>query len=219
MNSFAARFLRWCPGALGLLLRRKFYPPLLKSCGKGVLFGRFVDLLEPQKIQLGDRVIINDGAVLDGRRSQVEGPAILLADDVYIGNNTTLIVGKSGRITIMQGASFSSFCEISVDDDFTMGRHGLVSAYVRFGDCPPPVGDKREPLNRERKITIGDGCWLGVRVRVGQGACIGHDTIIGAHTTVCHELPPWAIAVGSPARLIGDRRNNSARIVRQNDNR
>ena len=34
----------WVPGALGLLLRKLFYPSLLGSCGRGVIFGQGVAL-------------------------------------------------------------------------------------------------------------------------------------------------------------------------------
>jgi acetyltransferase-like isoleucine patch superfamily enzyme len=35
---------------------------------------------------------------------------------------------------------------------------------------------------------------------------VGHDAIVGAHAVVTQDVPPFAVAAGSPARVIRDRR-------------
>jgi len=57
------------PGALGYACRRLFYPLLLGSCGKGVVFGRNLVLRHPHKIHIGNRVVIDDDCVLDAKRT------------------------------------------------------------------------------------------------------------------------------------------------------
>lgn len=54
------------PGALGLALRGEFFRILLGRMGSNVVFGRNVVLRHPQKIHLGDNVIIEDNCVLGG---------------------------------------------------------------------------------------------------------------------------------------------------------
>src|SRR5581483_3047175 len=48
------------PGALGLALRRMFYPRLLGSCGRNVVFGHTVALRHPHKIHIADNVVSDD---------------------------------------------------------------------------------------------------------------------------------------------------------------
>jgi acetyltransferase-like isoleucine patch superfamily enzyme len=52
---------------------------------------------------------------------------------------------------------------------------------------------------------IGRDCWLGAGVKVLGGVTIGDGCIVGAGAVVTESLPPYAIAVGIPARVIGER--------------
>src|SRR5918995_3168914 len=69
----AVTFTSWVPGALGLVLRRLFYPPLLGRCGRNVTFGQGVVLRHPAKIRLGDDVVVDDLVVLDAKGESNQG--------------------------------------------------------------------------------------------------------------------------------------------------
>ena len=51
-------------------------------------------------------------------------------------------------------------------------------------------------------ITIGHDTWLGHGAVVMPGVSIGNGAVIGANAVVTHDVPPYAIAVGVPARVI-----------------
>jgi acetyltransferase-like isoleucine patch superfamily enzyme len=53
----------------------------------------------------------------------------------------------------------------------------------------------------ERKTTIGNDVWLGNGVFVRAGVTIGDGAVIGARSVVVSDIPPYAIAVGNPARV------------------
>jgi putative colanic acid biosynthesis acetyltransferase WcaF len=57
-----------------------------------------------------------------------------------------------------------------------------------------------------RKIVIGPEAWLATDVFVAPGVTIGSGAVVGARSSVFHDVPPAAIAVGTPARVIGERR-------------
>ena len=52
------------PGALGLFLRKTFYPTLFKRVGKGTIFGKNLILRHPHKIEIGKNVIVSDHIVV-----------------------------------------------------------------------------------------------------------------------------------------------------------
>jgi acetyltransferase-like isoleucine patch superfamily enzyme len=52
---------------------------------------------------------------------------------------------------------------------------------------------------------IGRDCWLGAAVTVLGGVHIGEGCVIGAGAVVTKDLPPYSIANGVPARVIGQR--------------
>lgn len=197
MNGPVFRFARWCPGALGLWLRQKLFPRYFKTCGHKVLFGRFVDFAAPEKISLGHRVVLNNGAVLDASRALAD-TAIILEDSVFIGTGSLLCAEGQGTVTIRAGANFSSLCRVRASIPLEVGRNCLVAAYCELGDPPPAEAMLAQGKNRGR-TTVEEGCWLGVRMRILSGVTVGHDTIVGAHAVVTSDLPPRIVAVGNPA--------------------
>ena len=60
-----------------------------------------------------------------------------------------------------------------------------------------------------KKITIEDECWLATDVYVGPGVTVGKGTVIGARSSIFKDLPPGKVCVGSPARVIKDRINET----------
>ena len=54
-------------------------------------------------------------------------------------------------------------------------------------------------------IKIGDQVWIASDVFVAPGVTIGVGCIIGARSTVLHDLPPAKICFGNPAKPIKDR--------------
>jgi acetyltransferase-like isoleucine patch superfamily enzyme len=61
-----------------------------------------------------------------------------------------------------------------------------------------------------RGIDVGAGVWLGTHVVVTDGSRVGRDAIIGAGAVVVGEIPEFAIAVGTPAKVLRDRRAEGA---------
>jgi len=55
---------------------------------------------------------------------------------------------------------------------------------------------------RANTCTIGHDVWIGHGVTVTAGVTIGTGACIGAGAVVTREIPPYAIAVGVPARVI-----------------
>lgn len=49
---------------------------------------------------------------------------------------------------------------------------------------------------------IDDNVWLGELVCIMPGVTVGKGSIVGAHSVVTHDIPPYSIAVGSPAKVI-----------------
>jgi acetyltransferase-like isoleucine patch superfamily enzyme len=52
-------------------------------------------------------------------------------------------------------------------------------------------------------VRIGYGSWIGNRAIVL--ADVGEECVIGAGSVVTRPIPPWSVAVGSPARVVSTR--------------
>jgi len=199
------RFLRWCPGALGLFLRKRFYPRYFKSCGKGGIFGRFLDLIHPERIILGDNVVLNNRVCLDGTGSVSSELNMVIEKAVFIGEGTVLNC-RGGRMTVHSGANLSSCCSVMARTDLIIGRKVLVASYCIIGGDEPRE-DKFESPGEEKPTIIGDGCWVGVRSEITRGTSVGKGTIIGAHSLVIDDLGEQGIYFGQPAVLYQSRKS------------
>ena len=61
-------------------------------------------------------------------------------------------------------------------------------------------------------VIIEDDVWIGLNAVILQGVTIGRGTIVGAGAVVNKSIPPWSIAVGVPARVIGRRKEAPAPV-------
>ena len=51
-------------------------------------------------------------------------------------------------------------------------------------------------------ITIGHDVWIRHGATVLPGAAVGHGAVVGAGAVVGGDVPPYAIVVGNPARVV-----------------
>lgn len=51
-------------------------------------------------------------------------------------------------------------------------------------------------------ITVGHDVWMGQRALILSGVTIGSGAVIGAGAVISRDVPPYAIAVGNPSRIV-----------------
>jgi chloramphenicol O-acetyltransferase type B len=61
---------------------------------------------------------------------------------------------------------------------------------------------KNAILQRPEPTRIGNDCWIAHGVYIKNGVTIGDGAVVGARSVVTKDIPPYAIAVGSPARVL-----------------
>jgi acetyltransferase-like isoleucine patch superfamily enzyme len=190
-------------GLLGFGARALLYPYLFKSCGRRPAIGRGGLIRLPRQITLGSGILLDEYVTLDVRGDQA---AIDIHDRVSIGRFTT-VAAKCGTITLGAGSNIGSYCRIATNSKIVVGESALIGAYCYIGPGNHTEGGVDEPLiSRPMEIRggveIGANAWLGTRVTVLDGVKIGSNAIIGAHALVTEDVPDWAVAVGTPARVI-----------------
>lgn len=197
------------PGALGLALRKFFYPPLFGGVGKGVVFGRNLTLRHPHKISIGDNTVIDDNVLLDAKGDANAG--LRIGANAYVGRNTILTC-KEGSIAVGEFTNISANCSLLSETEIILGRYCFLAGncYLvaggnhSFDDVTKPI--MFQPSVSKGGIRVGDDVWLGAGVIVLDGVTIGQGTVVGAGAVVNGPLPGFAVAVGSPAKVIRDRR-------------
>lgn len=62
-------------------------------------------------------------------------------------------------------------------------------------------------------MLVGNDVWIGARAMLLDGVRVGDGAIVGAGAVVTRDVPPYAIVVGSPAKVVRFRFDD-ARIAR-----
>jgi acetyltransferase-like isoleucine patch superfamily enzyme len=194
------------PGALGLVLRKALYKRLLGACGRNVVFGQNVVLRHPGKIRIGDNVVIDDNCLLDAKGDANGG--ISIGSGVFVGRNTILSC-KNGDIDVGDRANIGFNCEIFSASRVALGADALLAAYCYIVGGDHDFSDTSKAVLAQGRtsagVEIGPGVWMGAGAKILDGVTIGAHAIIGAQAVVREPVPPYAIAVGIPAKVIGQR--------------
>lgn len=183
------------PGALGLLLRKIFYPALFKSAGSGVVWGRNIALRHPGKIRIGDRVGIDDDCLLDARGAGEEG--IQIGDEVLIAR-ASIIQAKTGPIRLGNRCSVGSQCQLSSVSGIFCGEGVMIGGQCYIGGGRYHI-DRRDQfimdqgLYSKGPVVIEDDVWIGAGVNVLDGVRIGRGSVIGSGAVVREDIPPYSV--------------------------
>jgi len=194
------------PGAIGFALRKALFPSLLGACGRNVIFGQNVVLRHPHKIRIGDNVVIDDNCLLDAKGETNRG--ITIGTGVFLGRNSILSC-KNGDIELADGANVGFNCEVFSASRVTIGADALLAAYCYViggdHDFSDPSAAVLAQGRRSAGVSIGAGAWLGAGAKILDGVSVGNRAIVGAGAVVREAVPDGAIAVGIPARVVGQR--------------
>jgi acetyltransferase-like isoleucine patch superfamily enzyme len=194
------------PGALGLALRRSAYPALLGACGRNVVFGQNVVLRHPHKVRIGDNVVIDDNCLVDAKGDGNAG--ITIGSGVFIGRNSILSC-KNGAIVLEDGVNIGFNCEVFSASRVRIGRDTLLAAYCYLIGGDHDWSDPSQPVLAQARtsagVDVGAGAWLGAGAKVLDGVRIGDGAIVGAAAVVRTDVPAGSIAVGIPAKIVGQR--------------
>ena len=93
---------------------------------------------------------------------------------------------------------------VEIGEWSTMGARCYITDHTHGGTSReelllPP---RKRPLVSRGPVKIGKYVHLGEGVCVMPGVTIGDYSVIGAGAVVTHDIPPFSIAVGSPAKVI-----------------
>ena len=208
-------FFSWIPGALGFLLRKIFYPFIMKKVGRGVVFGRNITLRHSHKIIIGDNTTVDDNAVLDAKGKNNDGLSI--GQNVFIGQNTILSC-KEGSIFLDDFCNLSANCSLLSETEIRLGKYCFLAGncYLVAGgnhsiaDITTPI--MFQPSFSKGGIHIAEDVWLAASVVVLDGVKLGKGCVVGAGSVVTHSFPDYTVAVGVPATKLKSRDGSNTAV-------
>lgn len=119
-----------------------------------------------------------------------------IGDYTYIGKNANIFFTSIGK-----------YCSIGPNFTCGWGIHPTIgiSTSPMFYSTKRQNGisvTKCDKIEEQKRIIIGNDVFIGINVTILDGVTVGDGAIIGAGTVVSKDIPPYAIAVGSPIQII-----------------
>jgi acetyltransferase-like isoleucine patch superfamily enzyme len=129
-------------------------------------------------------------------------------------------IEQSGVLEIGNDTAFNVNCWVGVVTRITVGDSCLIGPMATMTDGNHSFDQIGELIRDQgletREITIGDNVWVGAKATIIHD--IGDGAVIGANAVVTKPVPPNAVAVGVPARVVrrrGERGPHEVQDARQ----
>lgn len=196
----------WFPTAVGSVLRGYVYRAVLGHIGSSCVIGKNVRFLAPQRVFIGDRVLIGERCYIN---AGTPGSEIQIKNDVHLSRDVVLragVTGMGGKIVIGELAGIQT--KSIIEGDVEIGQYSSIGPHVqiiseRHGFHPTtPIKFQKK---KSKKIVIGKDVFIGGHAMVLRGVAIGDGSIIGAGAVVTKDIPSYCVAVGVPAKVIKKR--------------
>ena len=109
-----------------------------------------------------------------------------------------IIIGAHSKFAISKDQIAKS-SEASITSTVFLGRYTSVANDVLF---KTELASQLVKANMQHQIIIGNDVRIGRRVVIFDGICIGNGAVIIAGSVVTENVPPYAVVMGNPARVI-----------------
>lgn len=161
------------------------------TCGKHCSFGKFITLRGGHCIEIADNVTMGRRIVMEVFESYQDQS---FSPRVRIGNYVN--IGDYSHISCING--------IIIEDNVRMGRKVFITDNAH-GASERKLLDMRpniRPLVSKGRVVIEKNAWIGEMACIMPGVTIGRGAIVGANSVVTHDVPPYSIVAGCPARIV-----------------
>ena len=132
--------------------------------------------------------------------------------------DATISAHQNSRITIGDCTTIRYNSVVGAVDKIQIGSHVIISNNVHIYDNNNHPTDPKTrwemcetgfysekwnwKYSEHRPIKIEDNVWIGERCTILKGVVIGEGSIIGCDSVVTHNIPPYTIAAGNPAKVV-----------------
>jgi acetyltransferase-like isoleucine patch superfamily enzyme len=149
---------------------------------------------------------IGEGVVLEARTQVFHPENIFLGNNIYIGHGTILKGYHKNAIRIGDDTWIGQSCFFHGAGGLTIGRAVGIGPKVSILTSQHSDNDLEIPILHQelvfKEVTICDGSDIGLGSIILPGVVIGEGAVVGAGSVVTHNVEPYTVVAGSPARMI-----------------
>ena len=166
-----------------------------KSLGKNVLISDKASIYDPEKIEIGDHVRIDDFCVVSGK--------------VKIGRNVQLAVfcnvaGGEKGVIFEDFTCLAYGCHVITQSDDYEG-HALTNSTI-------PREFRKE---KKKAVVIGRHSIVGTNSVIFPGVTLAEGTSVGALSLVAQSTREWSVYFGNPAKRVMERKRDLLQLEKE----
>lgn len=112
------------------------------------------------------------------------------------------------QLIIGRNVSFNYYCHvgcinrIEIGDNVLIGSHVLITDHSHGKLERTDVPFEKRQLLSKGPVVIKNNVWIGENACIMPGVTIGEGSIIAALAVVTHDVPPYSVVAGVPARVV-----------------
>jgi acetyltransferase-like isoleucine patch superfamily enzyme len=162
--------------------------------------------------RLRNRHVVTEGFVFLGKGVELYARRgfgrLVIGRWVHIGNGNAIRCHE-GNLRIGDKCVFGKDNTVNCYLDIEFGEAALAADWVYICDFDHVFTDVHVPIKDQgivkSPVRIGRDTWIGEKASILRGVTVGEGSVIAAHCLVNKDVPPYSIAVGVPARVVGNR--------------
>ena len=133
-----------------------------------------------------------------GRNAKIEFP-VFITKAVYVHMEENTVLRKQSLILndVNENVYIKKYTVIAPGCKIVTNNHRSTVGIPQVLLGASHINDK------SRDIVINEDVWVGVNVTILAGAELGRGCVIGACSLVNKPIPPYAVVVGTPAKIVG----------------
>ncbi|RZJ88340.1 MAG: acyltransferase [Chryseobacterium sp.] len=160
-------------------------------------------------IGIGENVHISPFPILSPGYFQGKKGNIMIGTDCMLSKGV-VIKAYGGSVDIKQNTFLGEYVCIYGHGGVEIGSNTLIAMHTCIVSSNHTIPNRNTLIRSQGDILlpvkIGNDVWIGAGAKILGGVEIGDGCVVGAGAVVTKSLPPYAIAVGVPAKIVDYRK-------------
>lgn len=133
-------------------------------------------------------------------------PLLTVDSHTYLGEIRIICYDKGHGISIGKFCSIANEVEFPLVEDHALHLNSTFPFQMVWPEeeerCRQLEAVSKKPRRGDGWTVVGNDVWIGRGANILSGVKIGDGAVIGASCVVSKDVPPYAIVVGNPCRVI-----------------
>ena len=195
------------------IVRSLWLCSFFKHCDNTVRFGRIGKINCPRCITIGCHTVFGDRVYLTAWDKYYTASKDVMHDGVIEKSHNNLFIQHlTPEIIIGENCTIGAYNHITCTNKIVIGNRVLTGKWVTITDNAHggidveslKLSPERRPIVSKGTVIIKDNVWIGDKATILPDVTIGEGAVVAANAVVTHDVPPYCVVAGNPARILKD---------------